>query len=622
MLAACCNLYPYIARPIGTIGGINRDFFRNIISGNAAGGKCNSVAEIRSDCTYEIPGNLSVQSINGLTDDLPRITRIKGNLTIRENLNSFPDFASLRAVEGDLMINTRGPLESVADIFPVLDSVYGNLRIINVSLVTIGGFANLEYVGGDVSLTEGSGLKDVSLGALLEIKGSLLIDRLGVTTLPTFSALKTIGDVLRIRGNTSLVNGSTFPALTGIGGDLIVELNEQLTTLPTFPVLTSLGALTVRGNTALSDCCAFLPLLKTTSTFTRTNSSNTVFGNAKGCLSVLEARKSCAVRNADLRISTDAEVPADVMYIPRIVGNLTITGSLSAFPNFASLEEVQGNLTIEALSDASLTALADIFPVLNNITGNLVFQDNANVVSIDGFSSLATLGGDFYIERDRKLTSIGTFSALKMITGSLVVAENDVLATFPAFSILASIGDSLAIGGQGLTTLSDFPALTSIGLNLSVRNTGLTSLPNFSMLAEITGDLSIRDNAKLTTLPTFPALTSLGALTVRDNAMLASCCAFLPFLETKPPFTRTNSTNTVSGNAMGCLSVLEARKSCAVRNADLRISSDGEVPADVMYIPRIVGNLTITGNLVRSLILLLWRRWKAILRLNLSQMLL
>ena len=58
---------------------------------------------------------------------------------------------------------------------------------------------------------------------------------------------------------------------------------------------------------------------------------------------------------------------------------------------------MEGNLTIESLSDASLTALAGIFPVLSNITGNLVLRGNANVVSIDGFSSLATLGGDFIL---------------------------------------------------------------------------------------------------------------------------------------------------------------------------------------------------------------------------------
>ena len=253
--------------------------------------------------------------------------------------------------------------------------------------------------------------------------------------------------------NSGLTTLPNFSMLTEIKGGLSILNNAQLTTLPTFPSLTSLGALTIQGNTALSDCCALLPFLETELPFTRTDPSNTIRNNAEGCSSELEARKSCALRKESLRISNDGEVPADVMYIPRIMGDLTITGSLSSFPNFASLEVVEGSITIEALSHASLTDLANIFPVLNNITGNLVLRDNNLLKTITGFMLLDNIGGNLEVDGHDLLTTLPMFSALRTIQLDLTITSNNMLTG--CCGLFPFLADGTAARGGNLSIHSN-----------------------------------------------------------------------------------------------------------------------------------------------------------------------
>ena len=98
-----------------------------------------------------------------VTAALASFVRITGDLTIGGDITTFPDFAALEVVEGNLTISglTDGSLVDLASIFSVLTEVQGNLIIQNnANVATITGFVALREVDGNVSIggaTSGGG---------------------------------------------------------------------------------------------------------------------------------------------------------------------------------------------------------------------------------------------------------------------------------------------------------------------------------------------------------------------------------------------------------------------------------------------------------------------------------
>ena len=74
-------------------------------------------------------GNLSISADGEKPSNVDAITTIDGNLTIGGAITTFPDFAALKVVEGNLVIDniTTATLTDLNNIFPALDSVRGNL---------------------------------------------------------------------------------------------------------------------------------------------------------------------------------------------------------------------------------------------------------------------------------------------------------------------------------------------------------------------------------------------------------------------------------------------------------------------------------------------------------------
>ena len=125
----------------------------------------------------------------------------------------------------------------------------------------------------------------------------------------------------------------------------------------------------------------------------------------------LQAQRTPYV-SGDLTITTDADVPSDVATITTITGALSISGTITEFPNFRDLEVVQGRLSIDDITTGTLTTLTDIFPALDTIRGNLVIRNQSVVETIGGFVALDSVGGLLFIEDNTSLTSVSGFGAL------------------------------------------------------------------------------------------------------------------------------------------------------------------------------------------------------------------
>ena len=98
---------------------------------------------------------LTIATDTDITGAVGTLTRIRGDLTIGGDITTFPNFAALEVVEGNLTISglTDGSLVDLASIFSVLTEVQGNLIIQNnANVATITGFVALREVDGNVSI--------------------------------------------------------------------------------------------------------------------------------------------------------------------------------------------------------------------------------------------------------------------------------------------------------------------------------------------------------------------------------------------------------------------------------------------------------------------------------------
>ena len=323
--------------------------------------------DLRINAPGDVPSN--VVAITRIDGDLTIGGVFGGTIT------EFPDLTALEVVEGDPDIDgiTTPTLTALTGIFPVLDSVHGALTITSNEFVeTITGFAELDSVGDNLWIgaffAGNPALTSIpTFSALTRIKGSLLIhnnasltavsgfealqtirdelfidnaaletitgfealDNVGsslrigdvfdsgnpaLTSIPTFSALESVGDDLFIENNAALKTISGFEALTNIEGSFKIEdngalttisgfetltrvvlrfnitENAKLTTISGFTALTSINSLTVQNNVALSSCCGLRRLAEGRIP----PGGRGISGNAEGCNSEEEIIADCA----------------------------------------------------------------------------------------------------------------------------------------------------------------------------------------------------------------------------------------------------------------------------------------------------------------------------------------
>ena len=350
-------------------------------------------------------------------------------------LTSIPTFSALTHIEGSLLIHNNASLTTVSG-FEALTNIGDELFIDNAALETITGFAALDNVGsslriGDVFASGNPALTSIPTFSALESVGDdLSIENNGaLTTISGFEALTNIEGAFEIQNNGALTTISGFDMLTRVMRRLDITDNAKLTTISGFTALTSISDLTVQNNAALSSCCGLLRFVDIPP-----GGSRGISNNAAGCNSADEIKADCSTGpppppppttpTTTMLIDDDSDIPSNVATITTISGNLSISGTITSFPNFAALEVVEGDLTISDITTATLTALPDIFPALDSVRGGLLIQNQSVVQRITGFVELDSVGGELRIgavpfgdEGNAALTSIPSFNALQRYWG-------------------------------------------------------------------------------------------------------------------------------------------------------------------------------------------------------------
>ena len=485
-----------------------------------------SLGEDRNNVSMVVENNSNLSDCSVLTDLLPGGAHaVSGDIYISNNATGCSSGDDILAIEkiaytGDITVTTQAEVDSLRTTLANVDSVDGNLTI---------GF------------TSGSLLSDITdlapLSSIVHIMGNIRIQQNGqLVNLNALTHLQSIGGYFSVYDNNELITLGDFPNLQSIGKGFSVTNNDTLTTLGNFPALTSVGvgsttvpslddevrnnvSMVVENNSNLSDCYALTDFLP--DGVHAVSGDIYISNNATGCNSPSEINineiNTSATHRGDITVTTQAEVDA--------LGS-TLT----------NIDTIDGNLTIGYTDGSLLSDISDLSPLRNivHITGNLIIQQNDQLVNLNDLNNLQTIGGYLSVYDNDELITLGDFPLLQSIGEGFQIANNDRLTTPGYFPALRFIEGGFFVGNNDtLTTLGIFPVLQTIGVGFYVEfNSKLITLGDFPVLQTIEGFFSVYDNHELITLGDFPVLQTIGGyFNVRSNRELTDLGDF-PVLQT------------------------------------------------------------------------------------------
>ena len=502
------------------------------VRGNSSLSDCHILTEFLPGGSHAVSGeiyiynnaNASVCEYRTLTNTIYR-----GDITVKtqEKANSLPTILSGKTIiNGNLTIGyTDGSStrSDITDLTPLsnITHITGNLIIQqNGSLVNLTDLNNLQTIGGAFDVSNNAQLTTLSnFPELQTIWGYFKVsDNDTLTTLDNFPELQTIGEYFEVSDNDTLTTLDNFPELQTIGEYFEVSSNDELLSLGSFPNLTSIGigeafvpslndttknvSMVVEYNSSLFDCYTLTEFLPIGSHAV----SGHIFINNNASVCNNQNTLTNTIYRGDITVTTQREVNA-----------LRTT--------FQTI--IDGNLTIGYTDGSSQTLITNLTPLSNiiHITGNVIIQQNRQLVNLTELNSLQTIEGEFDVSNNAKLTTLGNFSVLQSIGERFWVNNNDRLTTLGNFSVLETIEGEFDVSNNAkLTTLGNFPVLQTIEGAFDVSNNNqLTTLGDFSVLQSIEGVFDISNNNQLTTLGNFSVLETIeGAFDVSNNNQLTT----------------------------------------------------------------------------------------------------
>ena len=199
----------------------------------------------------------------------PRITAIKGNLTIGSSIDitDLSPLNFLTEITGSFRIGVSSGNTALADVgsFPVLRRIGGNFEIrSNDILEDAGDFPVLERIGGNFEIRFNNTLENVvGFPELNSIKGNFFVsNNNNLKDMGDFSELDSIGGYFLMRFNPQLERVGSFSSLVDIGGYFSVNNNNSLRYLYDFPALMTINRensaaekVVIMNNPLLEYCC-------------------------------------------------------------------------------------------------------------------------------------------------------------------------------------------------------------------------------------------------------------------------------------------------------------------------------------------------------------------------------
>lgn len=236
--------------------------------------------------------------------------------------------------------------------------------------------------------------------------------------------------------------------------------------------------------------------------------------------------------------ATYAQQGNGVGYLPPIISKLLDEAQC---PIITTATTLVGDQIVS--SQADLKALTGI----TKIDGSLrILNDTAKTLDFSALDSLIEV--ESIIIEAEQLVAIDGFNCLSSVGFNLQLRFTASLTTITGFAALTSVGNILIIdSNESLTSISGFAALTTVGRDLVLRgNASLETISGFTALTSVGDDILIMNNAKLKIISGFDVINRSGVagdITVSGNSLL-DCSNPVPnFVPVSRSF----------GNAVDCL---------------------------------------------------------------------
>jgi len=156
--------------------------------------------------------------------------------------------------------------------------------------------------------------------------------------------------------------------------------------------------------------------------------------------------------------------------LTRIVGAVTISGNKNesfSLNGLNSVEKIHGNLLIS--KNPGMRSVGG-FTNLKQIDRSLSILDHSELEILGGFQALMIVGEVLTISRNSKLVTVSAFDAIEyFLDGQILIEDNPELVSIEGFNLVSEVHNDIIIRrNDALILLDSFHALTRIGASLTV----------------------------------------------------------------------------------------------------------------------------------------------------------
>jgi hypothetical protein len=318
---------------------------------------------------------------------------VTGSLLVSARLPRAFDDARLARVDGDVLVRDNAVETSLRGAFPALTRVGGDVVVDNTRLVYLAIFPALEEVGGGVF-----------------VLNNARVLRFGDGERAAFARLVRVGgDVVLANNAARTLDGACFPAARRVGGGVVVRDSPALTSIgdgggvvvaraPEPPPFASLEA--VAGDVVVARCDALTRVagafrrlarvdrdvrLETLPSLVEIEGAFATLDRVLGSLRLLDAPRVTHAKKAFLSLRY-------------VAGDVKIEGcdALAALDGgtLNGLAQIGGSLIVRRTSLASASFLFS----LSSVIGDVRFESNAKLRSLDGLQNVRYVGGGLALQ--------------------------------------------------------------------------------------------------------------------------------------------------------------------------------------------------------------------------------
>ena len=351
---------------------------------------------------------------------------------------------------------------------------------------------------GDLLLTTQTEVDDFGIQEYTEVNGKLTIQGITFTEIINLDGLenlrKVTGDFESLY-NEEITDLGGLRNLQSVTGDFKIWGSFKLESFEGLSSLNEAGGLNIQGNRTLTDISALSGIteLRFTSLVIFLNDA---LQSLNGLQNITSVEGGVSITSNDNLLNLDGL--SSLQTIGAVLG-ISRNPSLENIDGLAELQSVEMNF--EIFENETLESLNGI----NNLIecGNLYIHDNASLISVNGFNSLANINrvGGLDIDLNPSLLQINGFANLSTVSSDFRITTNTNLREINGFNNLEMAGIDLEISWNiNLETLNTFNELTMVGADLVITsNNDLISFTGFEKLVQA-NTLEIRFNSSLTDL--------------------------------------------------------------------------------------------------------------------------